>query len=995
MDALTRSPRQVAGGTPLGLALLLERRGVRLVAPARTLAPGLELLEFVASFTGPRPATAASCRERVCRADGLRLRVDAAWLLARVRGQLVGARLPGWRVEHVAWDMLEGTGDGAAWILRGVADCGAAVWLRIELQVRAAGGQIVVGARRCWLLGPPELAAGRIWRALVRRLGRGPGLCARREGLVIAVLRASLGAEFAAAGWRLPDDAALRCRWELRGEAVHVSLDPGPGATSWPEGQVDALEDPLAQVRVWLRGGPAALALADAELHALAAAHPEVAVALLRALALALRFVAPVRCIAALVEWAGAAPDDGEVRWLLAVQHANLGDSAGLIAALRCGSQGAPRRLALALALQRFAGDAAEALVVLEPLVAELPGHSVELQAAVWRALARARAADRATPALAVLAAVNAALGEEGWRRREEAGELRAQVAAAVVTSGRPEAETTPLLRRLLGDVRPGRWDRPAPPVEPAPGRAARRERGEGRASTRLVSEYLAQEGRWSELVMVLERQLVRLAGLTRIQALRRIARIHRHHLRDAVSAEQALRVALEHTGEDAATRREQHEARAELVTCLEMQGRGEAAEAERSEPVAGDVVEGRSGEGPVAGDAVEDVPRDRLEAVRVGPVAGDAVEDVPWDGLDVGRVGPAAGDAVEDVPWDRSEAGQVGPAAGDAVEDVSWDRLSSEAALSRTLVALAEDRGAVDFTALLADVRAQALAEAKPGASAWSQLAAFLAPQGEDYVAPWPALPPDVWAAERLPAADAREAVRGVLRMVAGELAGIRAAGSAGPQGSQVAQAMTQAEAELGPLRAALGLQLPLCPGSGAAEGGVGVRNERPPVIGVGAALAGLSPAERRFRLTLAAVMIGGGLAIVTDPQGASLPELLGALHHLADATCPIRLPGAQAIVRALAARGFDGARLPAGLREALALELAGWQQSRVSLTRLAQLLRRDSLWVALRLSGALDGGLRTLARDARLPADDEGALTVLASADGQCLLRAAGLIG
>lgn len=977
MAASTRSPRQVAGGTPLGLALLLERSGVRLVAPARALAPGVELLEFVASFTGPRPATAASCRERVCRADLLRLQVDAPGLLGWVTRRLVGLGLPGWRVEHVEWDMSEGTDDGAAWILRGVADCGAAVWLRIELQARATGGRIVVGARRCWLLGPPGLAGGRIWRALVRRLGRGPGLSARGEALVIEVLRASLGAEFAAAGWRLPDGAGLRCRIEVRRDAVRVSLEAGAGVVGWPEGQVDAQapEDPLLQARGWLRGEPAARARADALLRELAAAHPTVAEALLRALAQAQRFVARDRCVAALEEWARVVPDDGEVWWLLTVQRAILGDPDGVIAALRGGPRGVQRRLALALMLQRVVGGAVEARAVLEPLVAELPGHPAELQAAVWRALARSRAGDRATPALAVLAAVHAALGEDGWRRREEAGELRAQVAAAVVTSGRPEAETTPLLRRLLGDVRPGRWDRSASPAALVEGRA-RRERGEGRASTRLVSEYLAQEGRWSELVAVLERQLVRLAGVTRIQALRRIARIHWHHLHDPVRAAQALRAALEQTGEDAGTRSELQAARMELVTCLAMQG--------LADEVVVDVPEDRSEEDGAGADDARDVPEDRsvAEGALMGPVVVESV-DVPGDrAVDDGAVGAVAEVAGVDVPADRSLDG----ASGEVALRVQ--------ALSRTLAAMGEDGAGVAFAALLTET--QALARSRGGA--WSQLAAFLGGASAE-AAPWPAFTSSdaLWDPEIGPQVDAHGALWTALRSVAHELGGIRApgAGTVAPQSPQGAQALVLAEAELGPLRAALGLELPLRFGCGAAEGGVGVRNERPPVIGVGAALAGLSPAERRFRLALAAVMIGGGLAIVTDPQGASLPELLGALHHLADATCPLRLPGAQAIVRALAARGFTGERLPAALREALALELAGWQQSRVSLTRLAQLLRRDSLQVALRLSGALDGALRTIGRDARLPADEQGALQVLAGADGQCLLRAAGLIG
>lgn len=326
--------------------------------------------------------------------------------------------------------------------------------------------------------------------------------------------------------------------------------------------------------------------------------------------------------------------------------------------------------------------------------------------------------------------------------------------------------------------------------------------------------------------------------------------------------------------------------------------------------------------------------------------------------------------------------------------------------ALSRTLAGMAEGGAAVGVGALLEMMQGLVGLLDLSGETAserpWLQLAAFLAPEGAiaEAVAAWPPspVPRDVWASEPEPIAESREALRTALRAVASETAGIRAPGaaSAGLQGPQGALALAVAEAELGPLRAALGLELPLRFGCGAAEGGVAVRNERPPVIGVGAVILGFSPAERRFRLALGAVMIGSGLALVTDPQGASLPELLAALQHLADATCPLRLPGAQTIVRALAARGFTGERLPAALREALALELSGWQQSRVSVARLAQLLRRDSLRVALRLSGALDGALRTIGRDARLtgPSDEQGTLQVLASADGQCVLRAAGLI-
>ena len=933
-----RPTRQVAGGTPLDLALLLERSGVRLVAPTQALAPGLELLEFVASFPGPRPASAASCRERACRVDLLRLRLDGAAATGWLRGRLERARLPGWRVEHVVWDMSGETDDRWRWTLSGVADSGAAVWLRIELQVRAAGGRLSVSGRRCWLLGPPELACGRIWRALVRRLGRGPGLMGRGEALEIDVARASLGPAFAAAGWRLPNSAGLRVGLAVTGEGLLLSL--GAAETSWPEGQVDvgdrgpaeAPEDPLARLRGWLRGGPTERAMADAALLELATAQPAVAGALLRARALALRFVDRERCVARLHEWLRAAPADGEAWWLLAVQHAILGESAGLVAALRGSTNegtGVRGRLALALVLQQHEGGAAEALALLEALVAELPACAAELQAAVWRALARSRAGERATPAMAVLAAVSAALGEEGWRRREEAGELRAQVAAALVASGRPEAETAPLLRRLLGDVRPGRWDRSGARV--ALVGAARRGAGEARASARIVSEWLAQEGRWSELVAVLERQLVRLGGAPRIQALRRIARIHRHHLNDPASAEQALRVALEQPAGDEATDLALREASAELVTCLEMQGR-----------VAESTLQGEALAAPCAEEAV----------------LGDR-EDAPGSGV-LATLIPALARALEGTVRGGSPA-QLG-----------------------VLLAMIEP---------LLEVR-----EPAADARAWLQLGAFMAPKGAiaGAIAGWPSMPLEIRAQEPEMTGDSRGALRAALRAMAGETAGIRApgVGLTGPQSLEEADAVALAEVDLGPMRAALGLELPVRADGGAAE--VGVRNERPPAIGVGAAFLGLSAAERRFRLAFAAAMIADGLAIVTDPQGASLPELLAALHHLADRACPLRLPGAQAIVRALAARGFTGEQLPPGSREALALEIAGWQQSRASVARLAQLLRRDCLQVALRLSGALDGALRTIGREARLsgPPDSQGTLQALASPDGQCLLRAAGLL-
>ena len=284
-------------------------------------------------------------------------------------------------------------------------------------------------------------------------------------------------------------------------------------------------------------------------------------------------------------------------------------------------------------------------------------------------------------------------------------------------------------------------------------------------------------------------------------------------------------------------------------------------------------------------------------------------------------------------------------------------------------------------------------------------QLAAFMVPQGPIAgqaagLSPLP-VASDVLAEPPQPSFESREALRVVLRRMAGETAGIRALGEAPAAARTPAEheALALAEAELGSLRAALGLPMPLLLGHAGPDGGVSVRNDRPPAIVVNGAFAGLPPAERRFRLALAAAMIASGLAIVTDPQGASLPELLAALLHLADETCAVKLPGAQTIVRACVARGFRRERLASGLREALAREVTRWQESRESLVRLAHLLRRDNLRVATRLSGSLDGALRTLGRDARLlgpgALDERGALLVLASEDAQWLLRSLALFG
>ncbi len=485
--------------------------------------------------------------------------------------------------------------------------------------------------------------------------------------------------------------------------------------------------DPLAQVRGWLRGDRGERGRAERALAGLAAAVPELAGKLSRVRVAALRFVDRAACVAALGEWISWAPTDSEPRWLLVVQQARRGDDDGVQAAL-AGLAGLPaetavwtrRVLAQAIALQRRELRGAGARALLEPLVAGLPGCPQELQAAVWRALARARAADAATPGSAVEAAVAAALGE-GLAAAREAGELRGQVAAALVASGRREADTTRLLRRMLGDERPGRGER---------GGAVREDRSEGgcpggrvggRGSVRIVADYYAQEGRWTELVTLLGRELVALDGVARVQVLRRLARIYLNYLHDPVNAERALRVALAALGEDEGTRRDRSLLHEELATCLEMQGRHaeamgqlEGAQAlELSEGTGVELAEGTGG-------------------VELAEGTG-GVELAEWTGgmeLAEGTGGTGEGDELARVLTEVARAGTV--AQLDAVLAAAAALHGSPARLRVALQAWATGRplqpGLTLGLARLHEVSGQ-----HQEARALLQLAAFMVPQGED----------------------------------------------------------------------------------------------------------------------------------------------------------------------------------------------------------------------------------------------------------------------
>lgn len=240
------------------------------------------------------------------------------------------------------------------------------------------------------------------------------------------------------------------------------------------------------------------------------------------------------------------------------------------------------------------------------------------------------------------------------------------------------------------------------------------------------------------------------------------------------------------------------------------------------------------------------------------------------------------------------------------------------------------------------------------------------------------------------------RGAILQVLRELVHETGGIRAPSElAAPEADEAASVLALAEAELPVLRAATGLRLPVRVGRGGPEGGVAVRNEREPAVVVYPGLARVPASERRFRLALAAVMIRGGLAVVTDPSAASMHELLAALAWLAEPSLAPSLPGAQTIVRVWQKRGVTRERFAPARREALAEQLQHWRCEAGRVGRLAALLRGDHCLLAARLSRALDGALLALGRDARLPppVDEASARRVCATDDARRLLRGAGV--
>jgi tetratricopeptide (TPR) repeat protein len=89
-----------------------------------------------------------------------------------------------------------------------------------------------------------------------------------------------------------------------------------------------------------------------------------------------------------------------------------------------------------------------------------------------------------------------------------------------------------------------------------------------------LLGDLYAEHRRWSELVVLLEDDSLRLHGRQRGIVLQRIAAIYRDHLYDLPRAEHALWLALESAARDADDPELHDTLRGELITCMEQQGR-------------------------------------------------------------------------------------------------------------------------------------------------------------------------------------------------------------------------------------------------------------------------------------------------------------------------------------------------------------------------------------------------------------------------------------
>ncbi|MCH9686171.1 MAG: hypothetical protein K0V04_32360 [Deltaproteobacteria bacterium] len=282
-------------------------------------------------------------------------------------------------------------------------------------------------------------------------------------------------------------------------------------------------------------------------------------------------------------------------------------------------------------------------------------------------------------------------------------------------------------------------------------------------------------------------------------------------------------------------------------------------------------------------------------------------------------------------------------------------------------------------------------------------QLAAFVAPRG-----PVPALvarlprarmdDPDLHRASTAPM-EGRTALREVLVALRDHLSGLGQQGAptlAPPHARSPGwwhTRMELAETIVEPWRALLGVDLPLAWTEDPVEGGVAVRNDRPPRLVLGRVSATLSVPELTFRLGYATATVALGMAALAGP-GLDLAVLLDALGQLGNPGHQPTGQQAQALADVLAAREARMIGLSAGRRTGLVDELAHWLTTEGGLERLHSTLHRARLLLGTRLCGQLGGTLQAIARDHGLVRDGRiETTTALQLPDAMWLLRALSL--
>ncbi len=279
-------------------------------------------------------------------------------------------------------------------------------------------------------------------------------------------------------------------------------------------------------------------------------------------------------------------------------------------------------------------------------------------------------------------------------------------------------------------------------------------------------------------------------------------------------------------------------------------------------------------------------------------------------------------------------------------------------------------------------------------------QIAAFMAPRGpvERLVErlPQPPIPADPLSEPGWSSLEDRGALRSVLIRLRNQLAGIRGkrAGIRQPATDGERELLRTAGAIITPWRASLRVALPLTFADDVGHDGVAIRNEAEPCIALGPQAEGLSDGEFRFRLARAVAGITMGLAVVRDPFGAELVDVLDALGQIVNPTHRPSGLFAQAIADAVATVTSAGVVEPE-LRSALAEELVHWMSNPAALARLGVVMARAETLLATRLSGRLDGALRTIARERGLPLEHghSDAESLLRHDEAHWLLRGLGL--